>query len=205
MAETGNFVPDLQDNSCRKCNKGPIATDVRHRFTLSSVYELPIGHNQWLLSGAKGVEGTLISGWQVGAIVTAQTGQPLTATLAFDNSNVGEGAKLPNVIHNPNNGPKTIAEYFDTSAFVVPPAYTFGDERINSVRGPGMVDVDLSALKNTTIYKEFNLQFRVGFFNAFNHSILGTPNSVVGTPTFGQITNTALDNREIQAALRLSF
>lgn len=205
MAETGYFVPDLQNNYCRKCNRGPIATDVRHRFTLSAVYDLPIGHKRQLFSVARGVEGTFISGWQVGGIVTAQTGPPLTAVLAFDNPNVGEGAKFPNVVKNPNHGPKTIAEYFDTSAFVVPPPYTFGDEGVNSIRGPGLTDVDLSAVKNTTIFREYNLQFRVEFFNAFNHSILGMPNSVVGTPTFGQITSTALDNREIQLALRLSF
>jgi Carboxypeptidase regulatory-like domain len=205
MAETGYFVPDLQDNSCRRCNRGPIATDVRHRFTLSSVYELPIGSQKRFLSGSSGVIGTLVSGWQVGGIVTVQTGQPLTATLGFDNPNVGEGAKLPNVIHNPNNGPKTISEYFDTTAFVVPPPYTFGNEGINSVRGPGLTYVDFSAVKNTHLFNESNLQFRAEFFNLFNHSLLGMPNSVVGTPTFGQITSTALDNRQIQLALRLSF
>ncbi len=205
MAETGSFVPDLQDTNCRRCNRGPIPTDVRHRFTLSSVYELPIGNKQRYLSSTSGIFGVLISGWQIGGIVTTQTGQPLTATLAFDNSNVGEGAKLPNVIHNPNNGPKTITEYFDTSAFVVPSQYTFGDEGINSVRGPGLTNVDFSAVKNSHLFKESTLQFRVELFNAFNHSILGTPNSVVGTPTFGQITSTALENRQIQLALRLSF
>jgi len=172
---------------------------------LSSVYELPIGNKQRYLSSTSGIFGVLISGWQIGGIVTTQTGQPLTATLAFDNSNVGEGAKLPNVIHNPNNGPKTITEYFDTSAFVVPSQYTFGDEGINSVRGPGLTNVDFSAVKNSHLFKESTLQFRVELFNAFNHSILGTPNSVVGTPTFGQITSTALENRQIQLALRLSF
>jgi hypothetical protein len=205
MAETGYFVPDLQDTNCRACNRGPTASDVRHRFTWSSVYELPIGRKRAYLASVHGLADALISGWQVGSIVSVQTGQPLTATLAFDNSNVGEGAKLPDVIHNPNRGPKTISQYFDTSAFSTPPPYTFGNEGINSVRGPGFSDVDLSAVKNTTLWRETNLQFRTEFFNAFNHSILGAPNSVVGTPLFGQITNTLLDNRQIQVALRLSF
>jgi len=205
MAETGYFVPDLQNNYCRICNRGPTASDVRNRFTLSSVYELPVGRKQHYLSNVTGVTDKLVSGWQVGGIVSIQSGAPLTVTLAFDNPNVGEGTKLPNVLRNPNNGPKTIAEYFNTEAFAVPPPYTFGDEGINSVRGPGFSDVDLSAVKNTILFRETNLQFRVEFFNAFNHSILGTPNSVVGTPLFGQITNTLLENRQIQFALRLSF
>jgi Carboxypeptidase regulatory-like domain len=205
MAETGYFVPDLQNNYCRVCNRGPTASDVRHRFTWSSVYELPIGRKGRYLSDVTGVADKLISGWQVGSIISIQTGQPLTATLAFDNPNVGEGTKLPDVVHNPNHGPKTIAEYFDTGAFATPAPYVFGDEGINAVRGPGFSDVDLSVVKNTILFKETNLQFRTEFFNAFNHSILGTPNSVVGTLVFGQITNTLLDNRQIQVALRLSF
>jgi hypothetical protein len=205
MAETGSFVPDLQNNYCRACNYGPTPTDVRHRFTWSSVYELPFGHQRRYLSGINGVTDRVISGWQVGTIISIQTGQPLTATLPFDNPNVGEGAKLPNMIRNPNHGPKTISTYFDTGAFTTPAPYTFGNEGINSVRGPGFSDVDLSAVKDTPLFREMNLQFRAEFFNAFNHSILGTPNSVVGTPLFGQITNTLLDNRQIQVALRLSF
>jgi hypothetical protein len=204
-AETGAFVPDLQDNDNRRANRGLTASDTRDRFTLSTLYELPFGAHKRFLSDMRGVPGKLVSGWQISGIATLQTGQPLTATLPFDNSNVGEGAKLPNLVGNPNNGPKTIDEFFNTSAFAQPAQYTFGNEGIDVITGPGIKDVDLSAVKNTQINERMNLQFRCEAFNAANHPIWGQPNTAFGTPQFGQILGTRLSNREVQFALKLSF
>jgi len=204
-AETGAFVPDLQDNNNRRANRGLWAADTRHRFTFSSVYELPFGNKKRFFSGGNGVVEKVVSGWQFGAIFTYQSGQPLTVTLPFDNPNVGEGAKLPNLLHDPNHGPKTVEQFFDTSAFAVPPPFAFGNEGIGSVYGPSLTDTDLSLIKNTNISERVNLQFRFEAFNALNHPILGAPNTTFGTPLFGQVTGTRLDNREIQFALRLIF
>jgi hypothetical protein len=49
------------------------------------------------------------------------------------------------------------------------------------------------------------LQVRVEAFNALNHLIMGDPDTTFGTPGFGQVTSTRLDNREMQFALRLEF
>jgi len=205
MAETGAFVPDLQDNSNRRANRGLWAADTRHRFTFSSVYELPFGNKKRYFSGGNGVAEKFVSGWQLGAIFTYQSGQPLTVTLPFDNPNVGEGAKLPDLLHDPNHGPKTVEQFFDTSAFAVPAPFAFGNEGIGSVYGPSLTDMDLSLIKNTSIRERMNLQFRFEAFNALNHPILGAPSTTFGTPLFGQVTGTRLDNREIQFALRFIF
>ena len=204
-AETGAFVPDLQDNNNRRANRGLTASDTRHRFTMSALYELPFGNKGRYLADSNRVVKAIVSGWQLAGIATFQTGQPLTATLPFDNSNVGEGAKLPNLIGNPNNGPKTVDEFFNTAAFAAPPQFTFGNEGIDVITGPGIKDVDLSLVKNTPIGDRMNLQFRCEAFNAGNHPIFAQPNSTFGTPQFGQITGTRLDNREVQFALKLSF
>lgn len=204
-AETGAGVPDLQDNNNRRANRGLWSADARHRFTLSSVYELPFGARKRFLGDARGVTSKIISGWQVATIVTVQSGQPLTATLPFDNPNVGEGAKLPDIIHNPNDGPQTPDAWFDTTAFATPAPFTFGNEGIGSVTGPGISTVDLSFVKNTAITERVNLQFRAEAFNAFNHTILGDPDMTFGSPSFGTINSTHLDNREMQFALRLVF
>ncbi len=149
--------------------------------------------------------GKIVSGWQIAGILTFQTGQPLTVTLPFDNPNVGEGAKLPNVIGNPNNGPKTVEKFFNTDAFEVPAQFTFGNEGIGAVTGPGISNVDLSIIKNTNITERVNLQFRFEGFNIANHLIMGDPVTDFGSPLFGQVTGTRLDNRELQFALKLVF
>ena len=199
LAETGAFVPDLQDAHDRGANRGLWSADARQRFTVSALYELPFGRD------ASGVVGALISGWQLGGIWTAQSGQPLTVTLPFDNPNVGEGAKLPDRVGDPNTGPGTVEKFFNTDAFAVPAPYTFGNAGIGTVTGPGINSVDLSLVKNMTITDRVRLQFRVEAFNAFNHLIMGDPVTEFGNPLFGQVTSTRLDNREMQFALRLEF
>ena len=47
-----------QDPTCRFCDRGNSAFDIRHRFTLSLTYQLP-GF------GMKGLRGTLLGGWQI--------------------------------------------------------------------------------------------------------------------------------------------
>jgi hypothetical protein len=204
-AETGAFVPDLQDNRNRRANRGLWSADARHRFTLSSVYELPFGRNERYLSDVHGAIGKIVSGWQVATIVTIQSGQPLTATLPFDNPNVGEGAKLPDMLRNPNHGPRTADKWFDTAAFATPAPFAFGNEGIGAITSPGISSVDFSLVKNTRLTERMNLQFRAEAFNAANHTLLGDPDTTFGSPTFGTINSTRLDNREIQLALRLLF
>ena len=48
----------------------------------------------------------------------------------------------------------------------------------------------------------FNVQFRTEFFNAFNHPSLNQPNRFLDTTSFGTITSTLLENRQIRANVR---
>ena len=184
--------------------RGLDQNDQRNRFTLSWLYALPVGKGQRFWSGGSAVASKIVSGWQLGGIVTAASGQPLTPILTFDNPNVGAQIALPDVVGNPNNGPKTINEWFNTSAFQTPAPFTFGNARIASITGPGSVDVDFSIFKNTPITERVNLQFRSEFFNVLNHTNFGDPNTTFGTPQFGMIFGAA-SSREIQFSLRLQF
>ena len=118
LAETGAFVPDLQDahNRGRKPRVCFPPTPV-NASPISTLYELPFGHGKRWGNDASGIVDGFIRGWQLGGIWTLQSGQPLTVTLPFDNPNVGEGAKLPDRIGDPNTGPKTVEKFFNTGAF----------------------------------------------------------------------------------------
>ncbi len=61
--------------------------------------------------------------WQIGGIWTLQSGSPFTVNLSTDNANNGAAdapSQRPNQICDPNSGPKTTAEWFNTSCFVTP-------------------------------------------------------------------------------------
>ena len=194
----------VQDQHNLRAARGLAQGDQRHRFVLSALYALPVGKGQRFWSGSSAVVGKMVSGWQLGSIVTFASGQPLTATLTFDNSNTIDGVKLPDRVSNPNNGPKTIAEFFNTSAFADPAPFAFGNAGISTIIGPGVSSIDFSILKNTPITERVNLQFRSEFFNLPNHVNFGDPNTTFGTPQFGEITGAAA-SREIQFSLRLQF
>lgn len=187
----------------RRAERAVDPTDVSKRATVSLLYELPFGRGQqgW---------NRLIGGWQINTIGIMQTGIPLNITGANNNranrpNSTGLSAKLDN---------PTTQQWFDTTQFINPAVFTFGNvgRTLPDVRGPGTVNWDLSFIKNTSIAERMNLQFRAEMFNFLNHVNLGLPNTAfVAGPgglnqsgTFGTIT-TARDARTIQFALKLVF
>ena len=82
---------------------GPVAPDLRHRFTLSYLYELPVGHGRHFLGDMSGIADAFFGGWQVAGIMAAQTGEALNAVLSSDLSNTGSFSYRPDQIANPYN------------------------------------------------------------------------------------------------------
>jgi hypothetical protein len=108
----------------------------------------------------------------------------------------------------PNDGPKTTAQYFNTSCFA---ALTLaqtgerpGNAGRNTVRGPGFQRTDLSIFKNIDFASHHRVQVRIEGFNIWNQARFGQPNGTFGSATFGQIT-TAEDGRVIQLGLKYIF
>jgi hypothetical protein len=182
-------------------------TDIAKRFVTSSVYELPIGRGKLLSPGNRFING-IFGNWSASGVFTAQGGQPLTIRgannfLADRPNSTGRSAAI-------SNGDR--AKWFDTTAFVNPAIYTFGNigRTLPDVRSPGLIDIDLALLKTTRIYERLSIQIRAEAFNLANTTNLGLPNStfVPGTDgrnasaTFGTIT-TAFDARSLQFGLKL--
>jgi hypothetical protein len=110
---------------------------------------------------------------------------------------------------------------FPSDAQIVanPGLSTYGTLPRNYLRGPGAINLDMALSKTTNITEHKSLEFRVEFFNIFNHANFLNPNVIntyqglytsggqgtnINSPTFGQITSTA-DPRIIQLAMRFSF
>jgi hypothetical protein len=108
------------------------------------------------------------------------------------------------VTGNPNAGPKTATQWFNTAAFSLPAAFTFGNAPRNVVIGPKFVNLDASLQKEWAIRESKNLQFRVDAFNLLNHPNFNLPGRIFGASNFGVISS-ALDPREMQFALKFEF
>jgi hypothetical protein len=192
-----------QNNSDLAAEKGP-GCDVKHRFALSAVYNLP-GWTQsgWLEKVTKN--------WQVSTVYQVQTGFPFTISVFGDTANsgtvLGENPIRANVTGKEifPSGTQTASAWFNTAAFAAPPAFTFGNAGRNSVYGPGMQTLDFAVARSFALTEAARFQLRAEFFNSLNHTNLGTPDRFVNTPQFGTITEAATPGREIQLSARLSF
>jgi hypothetical protein len=179
-----------------------------HRFVGSSTYELPFGRGRrWLDTG--GVVNAVLGGWQVSPIVTIQTGFPLTVVSGVDRSNIGAGFDRPNQVAGQDSvlpdDQRTLDRWFNTNAFVLQPAGTFGNVGRNTIIGPGFIQVDAALLKNFRFTESKSLQFRFEAFNAPNHPNWGNPDTNRNSANFGRITGMRGTMRELQFGLKLLF
>lgn len=193
-----------QNSADIAAEKGRSAFDTRHRVVLNAVYELPIGQGKVLASNASGFIQKLVGGWQVNTILVAQAGRPETPLLSSDQSETGAFSDRPNLVGDPNNGPKTANAWFNVNAFQLQPLGQFGNAGRGVITGPGYASLDMGLAKFTPLSERINLEFRAEAFNLLNHPNFDLPNREFGTPTFGQIFS-ANEPRELQFGLKLHF
>jgi Carboxypeptidase regulatory-like domain len=158
------------------------------------------------------VVGTVINGWQANAIVTSQSGLPITITSSQDdNSKSGIdndlGVYNPGVsISRPAGAPKT--EWFNPAAFSPNPApsatngyaQSFGNVPRNSLRGPAFEDTDISLFKDILSEHRIHGQFQAEAFNTWNHANFANPSGSAGSGTFGTITATSTSTGTVNSA-----
>ena len=73
------------------------------------------------------------------------------------------------------------------------------------ITGPRFDNTDLSVIKRISLTEKFVLDFRAEFFDLFNHANFGQPGNVLGTPTFGRITNTRFPTGEMGSSRQIQF
>jgi hypothetical protein len=197
-----------------KLDWGPSTSDVRHSAVINGTWDLPVGRGRAAFGNAgpwlQGVAG----GWAISAIETLQSGIPFTPSLGYNPSNDGDSRNPVRPSYNPAfSGPIVLGgpnEYFNPNAFLPPATGTYGNVGRDTLYGPGIAELDFSALKNFPITEKMRLQFRAEFFNILNRANFGIPNTVVFTsatsgpsPTAGLITGTSTTSRQIQFGLKL--
>jgi hypothetical protein len=184
-------------------------TNIAQRLVVSGVYELPVGKGKWLNLSNPFVD-AVFGGWQAEGILQIQSGLPLVVTGANNNlatrpNSTGQSAKLSH---------PTQYAWFNTSVFVNPPSYTYGNlgRVLPDVNGPGLVNLDISLIKNIRLHERATLQIRGEAFNMANHVNLGMPNTTFvpganglnSSSTFGTITSAAAA-RTFQFGAKLRF
>ena len=177
----------------------------------NAVYQLPFGRSQ------TGAARQFLSGWQIGMIANYASGIPFTPFIGFDYAkDLSSDPNPQKPDWAPGRNPDNAAigapnNWYDATAFVLPPTGEYGNVGRNVLRGPDLKVVDLSIFKNTSVGKQ-NVQFRLEIFNLFDRSNFATPNSAVlfnadGTrvPNATNIVRTATTSRQVQLGIKFVF
>jgi carboxypeptidase family protein len=178
---------------------GAANTDLRHNFSLSALYRLPVGRGERFLSDLKGLPQAVLGGWSINTIFVAHSGYPLGMSMSSNQSGTAFGNRPDRICDGKLDDP-TVARWFDTSCFVAPAPGVLGNAPRTTLFGPGRWNADVALSK-----KFDRLQFRAEIFNVFNHAQFAPPGTVVGSPTFGVIQSTVKSPRQIQFALKYVF
>ncbi len=198
---TGESLP-IQNAYNPRGDYGPSEFDARHRFVASGFYEFPFKANR------------LVSGWQLGLVTQAQSGNPLTPTLL-----ISPGPGITLTVRPDLTGPVQTtgnpAQWFTNKlVFAKPCVGTVchpGNLGRDAIIGPNFLNTDFSVTKNTKVFEKLNLQFRAEMFDLFNHPNFGDPVLTTTSGAFGEIFSTRVptgdfgSSRQIQFALKLIF
>jgi hypothetical protein len=183
------------------------ALDLRRAPPLRDVAPLRTAVRTGQTAGAAGIPGAILGGWQVTAIVNKSSGFPRDVSTGADIPNTGSQTYRPNLVagQDPNDGPGTIQQWFNTAAFVRNAPFTYGDAGRNIIVGPGIFTTDMSIIRNVLFGAGRSLQFRLEAFNVFNQAVWGDPNTSMASPLFGTINTTRIPMRELQLGVKVAF
>ena len=185
-----NSSRDIESNWARSDFDRP------HRFSLSAVWNLPLGQN------------VLLRNWELATFTQIQSGRPFSVfrpeqgllRLGFQRLDFAPGATASSVAQ---QGADAEDAWFDTTQLRA--ATAAGNTPRNFLRGPSQKRVDLSIAKRLSLGGRVRAELRWEIFNLFNTVNFGMPENNFDSVDFGTITNTVGGPRVSQFGLRVTY
>jgi hypothetical protein len=219
-----NYSGAFQNYYDSAADYGPAGYDIRHNFSGTAVYSLPIGSGKKYLSNSNRVVDETLGGWRIAAAGVSYTGFPETMSASVSSNTNTFGVERANQYRPLRIRNRSLSNWFgdDPSAqpcttsgvdngvcaFGAPAQNTFGSSANGSVRSPGFHDVDMSVMKDFRIFHEHFIGFQFDAFNAFNIVSYGNPDTGINDTGFGQIVqqnSIRSVERHLQFSLKYSF
>ena len=187
--------------------RGLSSFDQPHRLSVNYTYELPFGENRHFLSTSN-FASKILGDWQWMGTFTFASGLPYTARVLNSVTDVSSGvngtlrADLTGQAISLSN--PSLGEWFNTAAFVAPPAGQYGDAGRNTIRGPHQLGYNMSLSKNIQLGDVRGLELRVQANNVFNMPQYTRIDTVVNSRTFGQVVGVG-SMRKLTLSARFHF
>jgi len=193
-------------------NRANAANNIPHMFQIGYTYEVPFGNGKkWATTG---VPAAVLGGWQFNGFFSAYQGRQFMLSASGSSLNMPGNAQTPDQIKPTVEKLGLVGDdgtWFDTTAFARVTAVRFGTVGRNTMRGPGVINADLSLFRRFNLTERWHLEFRAESFNISNTPHFANPNSNANSSAFGRITATQSNadavgrSREYRFALRLEF
>jgi hypothetical protein len=209
--DSGDGGPAITLPQYTNLNKSIMGLDRPNNLRISGIYDLPFGKGKKMLP--TGVGTAVAGGWHLQGIFSRYSGSPFSASggTALNTPGFTQRAQQvkPNVQYYGNIGPGQL--YFDTSAFqAVTAPGVIGNAGYNTLRGPGITNLDASMFRDFKAWERYTIQFRAEALNISNTPHFGNPQGNVTNAAFGQITSTTtasrlIDERYLRFGLKIRF
>ena len=178
--------------------------DRPHVFTLSGIWELPVGRGRRFGKTLSAPVNMVLGGWQLDGTVVRQAGSPLAFSNIIFNGNL-KSISLPKDQRDVDRWFNTNAGFQKDSKLQLANNIRTFPIRLSGARADGQATWNFSLLKNFRISERLDAQFRAEAYNAWNHSSFDIPNRTPTSSAFGVTTNTLSEPRGFQFVLKLAF
>ena len=179
--------------------------DRTHNFQMGFLYQLP-----WQSNGGYGsIAKAIISDWQLNGVVGISSGSPFTITANGDTLNTPSNQQTADLVGEVTHIGEIGASgtYYDPTGWRQPSGIVFGTTGRNSVRGPGIFNMDASLFRAFPIGGARRIEFRVEAINLTNTPKFANPTNDVTSGSFMSITGItgSYPERQIRLGVRFAF
>ncbi len=184
--------------------------DRTHNFQMGFLYQLPWQSN----GGYGGIAKAIVSDWQLNGVVGISSGAPFTVIANGDTLNTPSNQQTADLVGEVNHIGEIGASgtYYDPAAWRQPSGVVFGTTGRNSLRGPGIFNMDASLFRAFPIGGARRIEFRVEAINLTNTPKFNNPTNDVTSGSFMRITGVNnvggavnFPERQIRLGVRFAF
>lgn len=208
---------ETSENAYNRARERAVWLDIpTHRTSGYVIYELPFGRGKRYLSGAHPLVRAAAGGWEISAVYQYYSGQFLTPLwtgpdptgTAFTSSGTAAQVTIrPNQLRDPNlpSGERTVARWFDVTAFGAPTPGSFGNSAKGVIKGPGSNIWDVGFAKHFDIGERMRFRWELTATNFFNHPNWNNPGVTITSAASAGVISGVGDVSSLDASGPRSF
>ena len=222
--DSGDGQPQIPIPEYFRLNRAVMSADRPNNLRISGTAELPFGKGKQFLNSG-GPATWIAGGWRLNGVFSSYSGSPFTVSASSSSLNAPGSSQRADQVKAKvailgNIG--SAGSYFDPLAFAPVTQARFGTSGFNTMRGPGVNNIDMSVFRDFKITERFTLQFRAEALNLTNTPHFSNPSanvsnlqlnsdgSIRNLGGYSQITGVSApsrltDERYFRFGLRLGF